>query len=167
MRSAGVDDAERLALIAGAAFLDTFAGILDGDAIARHCGTVLSAASFVSCLGGGGAAWLGEAETGRAPLGYALVATPDLPDALPGDLELKRIYLLSRMHGAGLGRALLEQAMSHARAAGFERLTLGVFHANTRAIGFYRHLGFEPIATRKFRVGTIDYDDVVLALRLD
>ena len=37
IREAGADDAAALALIGAATFLETFAGILDGDAIVAHC----------------------------------------------------------------------------------------------------------------------------------
>ena len=37
IREAGEADAPALALIGAATFLETFAGILDGDAIVGHC----------------------------------------------------------------------------------------------------------------------------------
>ena len=43
---------------------------------------------------------------------------------------------------AGVGRALMEDAVSHASSAGFERLALEVRTDNTRAIGLYERLGF-------------------------
>ncbi|CAM3302802.1 GNAT family N-acetyltransferase [Sphingomonas antarctica] len=83
-----------------------------------------------------------------------------------GDVELKRIYALSRFHGSGIGTALMEYAVSAATESGARRLLLGVFAQNHRAIAFYRKKGFEQLATRKFNVGGTDYDDVVLARQL-
>ena len=85
--------------------------------------------------------------------------------AEPGDIELKKIYLLSRFHGSGIAGRLFEAALTG--AAGHDRLLLGVKQDNERAIAFYRKQGFEQIATRRFDVGGTFYDDVVLARALD
>jgi diamine N-acetyltransferase len=81
-----------------------------------------------------------------------------------GDVELKRIYVLSRFHGTGVGAALMSAATSGAGAA--SRLLLGVYAGNARAIAFYTKNGFEPIGQRKFDVGGTLYDDVVLGRQL-
>ena len=157
-------DADALALVGAATFLETFAGILDGAAILAHCAGVHTAERYAAYLHGGARAWLATAEQGGAPIGYALMTVPDLPggDAAT-DLELKRIYGLSRFHGSGLGQALMEAAVAAAAGAGAVRLLLGVYRGNARALGFYRKHGFEVIGERQFRVGARDYDDWVLA----
>jgi ribosomal protein S18 acetylase RimI-like enzyme len=48
-----------------------------------------------------------------------------------------------------------------------ERLLLGVYAGNTRAIRFYQKQGFEQIGDRRFQVGDRFYDDIVLAKPLD
>ena len=167
LRRAGIEDAERLALIGGATFLETFAGILEGDAIVAHCAKEHGAEAYRSLLAHeGSAAWVAEAKAGGAPVGYALVTAPKLAQARDGDLELKRIYSFSRMHGTGLGAAMMGRAVGHAEEAGAERLLLGVFVGNLRALAFYRRHGFEKIGDRHFRVGNQDCEDVVLAKRL-
>jgi len=98
---------------------------------------------------------------GSAPVGFAQLTAPELPGAQDGDIELKRIYLLSRFHGTGVGAALMAAAV--AGAAGHKRLLLGVYARNARAIAFYRKQGFEPIGERQFDVGGQLFDDVVLA----
>jgi ribosomal protein S18 acetylase RimI-like enzyme len=87
-----------------------------------------------------------------------------LPGTDPGggDLELKRIYVLSRFHGSGVGPGLLREVTERARQRQARRLLLGVYAGNERAIAFYKKNGFEPVANRLFRVGDKDYDDVVL-----
>jgi diamine N-acetyltransferase len=164
LRQAGIEDAERLALIGGATFLETFAGILEGDAIVAHCAREHGAEAYRALLAHqDSAAWVAEAQAGGAPLGYALVTAPKLAQAEPGDIELKRIYSFSRMHGSGLGAALMGRAAAHAEAAGARRLLLGVFVGNLRALAFYRRHGFEKIGERRFRVGSQDCEDIVLA----
>lgn len=165
LRAATQEDSDRLALIGAATFLDGFAGILPGEAIVGHCRRYHTADSYARHLADGGAGWLVEAAAGGAPLGYALVTQPDLPGG-GGDLELKRIYLLSRMQGSGAGAALMARAIDHARARGAARLLLGVYVHNDRAIAFYRRHGFSVIGARQFQVGTQLCDDLVLALDL-
>lgn len=163
IREAGPADVEALALIGAATFLETFAGVLDGGALLEHCRRQHSAAVYRAYLDRGAHAWL--AELGGAPVGYALLAEPELDAARAGDVELKRIYLLSRFHGSGIARDLFDAAL--AAADGHDRILLGVKADNTRAIAFYTGRGFEQIATRKFDVGGTLYDDAVMALRLE
>lgn len=164
LRPAGGEDAERLALIGAATFLETFAGILEGDAIVAHCAREHGVDAYRALLeDDDSAAWIAEAKAGGAPLGYALVTAPKLAQAEPGDLELKRIYSFSRTHGTGLGAALMGRATGHAEAVGARRLLLGVFAGNMRALAFYRRHGFAKIGERRFRVGNQECEDVVLA----
>lgn len=163
VRQASGEDAQRLSLVASASFLETFAGVLDGDALVAHCTKSCSADHFVEVLAAGGKAWLAEAN--GAPVGYALLTAPELDAARDGDIELKKIYLLSRFHGGGTARALFDAALAAAR--GHKRLLLGVKDDNHRAIAFYRKQGFSQIATRQYDVGGSLYDDIVMACDLD
>lgn len=169
IRAATIEDADRLALVGGAAFLETFAGILDGRAIMSHCQREHSVKAYQCLLTAGAQAWLAEVEPGGAPVGFALLGATDLPgSAVDGsDLELKRIYLLSHMIGQGSGRTLLEHAISSAKSRGATRLLLGVYANNRRAIAFYERQGFTQIADRQFRVGDVLYEDRVMARSLD
>ena len=163
IRAATADNAGALALIGAATFLEAFAEEIEGSDIVAHCAKAHSAATYRDYLAAGGHAWLAEAALG-APVGYALNTAPDLPGMLPGDRELKRIYVLSRWHGSGLAAALLDHAL--AAATGHARLLLGVYRQNHRALAFYTKHGFEPIAERVFRVGQTDHQDLVLARSL-
>ncbi|MGB3806327.1 MAG: N-acetyltransferase [Erythrobacter sp.] len=161
LRAAGREDCEALALIGAATFLESFAGILDGHAIVAHCARAHSASAYAQLFEKGAKAWLALAGEGKAPIGYALTAPPDLAAAKEGDIELKRIYVLSRYHGAGVGHALMQDVLaSHTDR---DRLLLGVYAANDKAIAFYERQGFSRIGTRRFDVGGTLYDDLVLA----
>ena len=163
IREAGVEDAARLSLVSNATFLETFAGMIDGEALVAHCDKHHEAAYLATLLESGARAWL--AETAGAPVGYALLNQPELEAAREGDIELKKIYVLSRFHGSGIAKQLFDTVLQ--AAAGNDRLLLGVKNDNHRAIGFYRKHGFTQIATRRFDVGGKLYDDVVLARDLD
>lgn len=165
IRPAETDDVSALSLVGGATFLETFAGTLNGRAIVDHCEQQHSAEIYQKYLDGGSKAWLGEAATGGAPVGFALLSPPDLPGAEEGDIELKRIYILSRFHGSGMAAALMQAVVD--ASAGFRRLLLGVYRQNDRAIAFYRKQGFELAGERQFNVGGTLYDDIVLAKPLN
>ena len=158
VRPAGFADCERMALVAGATFLETFTGVIDGHALLEHCRAQHSVSAYDRLLRDGARGWLAELD--GAPVGYALSVEPDLEAARPGDVELKRIYLLSRFHGGGAARDLLHAALAD---AGQRRLLLGVKADNARAIAFYEKHGFSQVGTRQFDVGGRLYDDVVLA----
>ena len=162
LRRAGTADTAALSLVAGATFLQAFAGVLEGADIVAHVARNSSAGAFAHYLADGAIATLAEAAHGGAPLGYTLLTAPDLPvAALPRDIELKRIYVLSAAHGGGLGPALMARAIEDARAAGHARMLLGVYGENHRARRFYEKQGFALVGTRRFLVGATLHDDVI------
>lgn len=168
IRLAKVGDEDALALVGQATFLETFSGVLDGAAIVEHCRAAHSSAQYRLWLEDPRyTVWVAEVIPGNAPVGYLVLAPPDLPLADPSrDLELKRIYLLGRYHGGGTGKRLLGQAVEQARSTGAARLLLGVYAGNDAAIGFYRRQGFVNLTERQFNVGGRVYDDHVLSLSL-
>lgn len=168
IRLAKVGDEDALALVGQATFLETFSGVLDGAAIVEHCRAAHSSVQYRQWLEDPRyRVWVAEVIPGNAPVGYLVLAPPDLPLADPSrDLELKRIYLLGRYHGGGTGKRLLAQAVEQARSTGAARLLLGVYAGNDAAIGFYRRQGFGNLTERKFNVGGRIYDDHVLSLSL-
>jgi ribosomal protein S18 acetylase RimI-like enzyme len=165
IRPAEAADAARLSLIGQATFLESFAHVLRGEDIVMHCMHQHSRDDYAARLRSAeGALWLAELRKG-APIGYAALSPPDLPDVEvgPGDVELKRIYVLSRFHGSGVAAQLMDRAVEHAVAAGNSRLLLGVYSRNGRAIRFYQKNGFSLIGTRRFMIGANHYDDVIMA----
>lgn len=168
IRRATAADAERLGHIGVATFMETYGDLIDGENLTAHCSLQHSARVYEAWLGDPAVAiWLAEHAITGAPIGYALNCTPDLPiDGEAGDRELRRIYALSRYHGSGPGRALMETAIAEARDRGAARLLLGTYEDNDRAIAFYRRHGFALAGTRQFRVGQRLFDDIVMAKRL-
>lgn len=164
VRRAVPGDEDALALVGAASFLESYAGIVDGQGIIRHCQQRHAPAVYARALANPfEALWLAEMAPGGAPVGYLHMAPPDLPvPAGPRDIEIKRIYVLSRMHGTGLGRQLMDTALAHARETGHANLLLGVYKGNTRALAFYGRAGFEALGEREFDVGGKVYCDWVM-----
>jgi len=161
-------DADRLSIVAAATFIETYAGIVDGDDLVAHCHTTHAPQAYAALLTDPSRRlFLATLDPGEAPVGFMLIGPPDLPvETGPGDMELTRIYALHRFHGQGLGPRLMRTAIDAARATGARRLLLGVYSRNARANAFYARCGFRRIGTRLFQVGVNDYQDWVLALDL-
>ena len=165
LRRAMPGDAPALSLVAGASFLETFAGILSGDDMIAHVTTKSPPEVF--------ARWIADPQSvvtmathpdGDAPVGYAVLTSPeDIGETQAGDIELRRIYTLLTTRGTGLGSALMQRAMTDARAQGAQRLLLGVFAGNHRARAFYERQGFVVVAERQFKIGKTWHDDRVYA----
>jgi ribosomal protein S18 acetylase RimI-like enzyme len=170
IRPCTIADADALALIGQATFLETFAGVLAGPDIIAHCSNAHAAGLYREWLQDPlYAIWIAEVAPGAAPVGFMVVAPPQslpLADLTPEDIELKRIYLLSKFQGGGTGSAFINAALRHAGKVKAARLLLGVYSKNHAAIGFYERNGFARLGTRKFNVGGRDYDDYIMGKTL-
>jgi len=167
IRRCTIGDETALSLLGQATFLESFAGMLDGNDILAHCSNQHSASVYLGWLTQDAyRVWIAEVQPGNAPVGYLVLAPPNLPIANPqaGDLEIKRIYLLAPFQGTGIGKRLMQEALAHARHQNSPRLLLGVHSRNTDAIAFYQKLNYKIAGERKFKVGNNEYDDLVLAL---
>lgn len=60
--------------------------------------------------------------------------------------ELKRLWLLHKYHGQGLGYRMLNELLNISRAMGYKRMWLQTdIDAQSRAVDFYRQIGFYEI----------------------
>lgn len=169
VRRCSPGDEAALSLVGSATFLETFAGILDGNDIVAHCGRAHSQEQYAAWLRDPDyGIWLAVRAPGDAPVGYIVVAPADLPlpDLSDDDVELKRIYILGKFQGGGLGRRLAQEALSHAQTVNARRLLLGVYAQNLSAIGFYERMGFRKVGVRTFNVGARHYDDCIMGRTL-
>ena len=82
-------------------------------------------------------------------------------------IELKRIYILERVWGTGIGETLLMHCVETARNRGFATIWLGVWEENQRAQKFYAKYGFKRVGTVTFPYGDVDGTNLVLQLPLE
>jgi diamine N-acetyltransferase len=189
LRRATIDDAPALALVGAATFLEAFTWMLPGADIVTHCAKHHTAEAYRHYLAQPDTRiTLATAVPGGAPVGYVMLAAPELPTfaVRSTDIELKRIYLFSRFRSVGTpvltfspqtkqlepiegmrsGQALMDAAVADAREMGRTRLLLGTHAGNMQAIAFYRRNGFTEAGTRTFQVGAQVCCDLIFAKTL-
>jgi putative acetyltransferase len=83
----------------------------------------------------GGAFWV-------ASDGDMLVGTAGVFPVAPATYELRKMYLRTAARGLGLGRRLLDTAVTWTRAQGGTHLVLDTMEKMERAIAFYEAHGF-------------------------
>lgn len=89
--------------------------------------------------------WVAERENGS---GTALLGSVALKDPEPGHLEIKTMRVTASARGLGLGRMLLDHALTEARHSGAARVSLetGVVSVFDVARALYAGAGFTPRA---------------------
>jgi ribosomal protein S18 acetylase RimI-like enzyme len=164
IRRAGPGDEAALAGIGLSTFIDTFAHLYSPENLAAFLGDNHSVQYYQELLSDPDcAAWIAETADGET-VGYCTVApctlpAPDMPDRSG---ELCRIYLDARAQGLGLGKALMDIALSWLEER-FDHLYVGVYSENFRAQELYRRYGFEKVGEYHFMVG--DHADLEWIMR--
>ncbi|MBK7397587.1 MAG: GNAT family N-acetyltransferase [Myxococcales bacterium] len=74
--------------------------------------------------------------------GDQLLGTCGVFPVADGDLELRKMYLDGAARGRGVGKLLLDEAVSFARSVGARRLVLDTVDEMKQAIRFYEANGF-------------------------
>lgn len=81
-------------------------------------------------------------------------------------LEIERIYVDKAFKGQGLGKALIEKAITIATEKGKSAVWLGVWEKNQPAIGFYQKQGFQQVTTHSFWMGDDEQTDLIMVKKL-
>jgi ribosomal protein S18 acetylase RimI-like enzyme len=166
LRRCGPGDESAVSLIGQATILETYAGIAEGSDLYSYVTTGLSVESFRRLLASDRAcAWIVETAVGKCAVGYALLLGGDGTEPF-SVAELERLYLLYRFHGLGLGKRLMDEALSFARSKNTKSMSLRVNSLNEHAIAFYERYGFKTVSEEPFRAGERDYQVFVMQLAL-
>ena len=173
-------DAAELAAFAARTFPMAVPPQIPAEDVARFIREELDEASFRDHLAGPGTRVLiarAQGGEGGSPiLGYTLTVLGH-PDQMPegngavpldgGAAYLSKCYTDAAAHGSGLAGALLEGAVSDARAHGATQIVLATHIRNTRAQRFYKRHGFKKSGRRTFRVGSAAPTDDVMVRPAD
>lgn len=97
-------------------------------------------------------------------VGFAklLLRSIDASISTENTVELKRIYILERVWGTGVGEALLQHCEEFAKELGNESIWLGVWQLNERGQRFYAKHGFVKTGIITFPYGeSVGINDVM------
>jgi len=167
IRQATIEDAELLARLGAALFIQTFAHLNAPEDLAAYLPTAFSPVIQAADLEQEGTicliAMIGG--IGGTPVGYAQLAVTEPPDCVPEDedaIELVRFYVDAVWHGQGVSHTLMEEVLGRAAAGGHDSIWLGVWDANARAIAFYEKKGFAIAGRKDFWLGSDLQTDLVM-----
>ncbi len=152
---------QQLAALAACTFPLACPPSMAPDNIASFINTNLSPARFAEYLADPQRAILTAQHDGRI-VGYAML----IRGVVDNTAELSKMYVLPEYHGAEVGSALMERALSAAEEWGVRCVWLGVNQANQRAQRFYIKSDFTISGTRTFQVGTRLENDFVMVREL-
>src|SRR5262245_13401382 len=79
---------------------------------------------------------------GEGPDGFAQLRFRTSIYSAGRDVTLEELYVIPERRGTGLGRALLDAAMEHARARAADHIELNTSEDDTAAIALYKSSGF-------------------------
>ena len=163
IRRAGSDEAEALAAIGRATFIETFGHLYPAEDLAGFLAEAHDLDAIRADLADPAKAlWLVEA--GGEAVGYALAGPCTLPhpEVTPDCGELKRIYVTKAWQGSGLAARLIDEVMAWLDRDGPRAVWLGVWSENHRAQRFYARRGFTQVGEYGFRVGsTVDHEYIL------
>ena len=164
IRPAALDDAALLADLGATTFRETFETICSAENLAAFLVATYSPekqrAELAEPTRPG---WVLELD--GVPAGFLQLRLGHRERGVSGarPVELQRIYVLRAFHGGGHGAALMDMAMTAARAWGADLLWLGVWENNIKALAFYAHSGFREVGEHIFKIGDQVDRDLLLA----
>src|SRR5690349_21069771 len=170
IRQATPDDARALAAFAAEAFADTFAADNTPEDMSSYLAESFGEAQQRAELSDPACVVL-LAERGSELAGYAMVRDRALPSGtssvdLGNAMEIARLYAGKRWIGAGVGATLMQSCLALAASRGCDRIWLGVWERNARAIAFYERWGFLDVGSQHFQLGADLQTDRIMARRV-
>jgi ribosomal protein S18 acetylase RimI-like enzyme len=131
VRLAGSDDAEAIGRLLHDFNTEFEYDTPGAEAVAKRIGELIESGDVTVLLVGDG------------PAGLALLRFRPSLWSETLDCYLEELYVVPDRRGRGLGRALMEAAMDHARERGAGYMDLGTAETDTAARALYEKLGFD------------------------
>ena len=78
--------------------------------------------------------------------------------------EIERIYLITEYQGVGVGKKILTKIFKIGKERGYEKLWLGVWEKNFKAINFYKKNGFKKFGKYNFLLGNDIQTDYLMEI---
>ncbi len=93
--------------------------------------------------------------------GYAKLSKRRPPECVRplAAIELSRLYSLKQYWGCGIGPALMDACIDHARSKAYKSIWLGSWKKNNRGNAFYAKMQFKIVGSKTFALGTDIQED--------
>lgn len=167
IRKASAADVDALAVIGPAAYAASYSYLWDnGSQFAEHLATFGSQAFEEFLARADTELWVAQMEGSIVGFLSMIIGSPNPISQESNGAEIPRIYLLPQVQGSGLGRQLLEAAVTEARERGLGHIWLDVMASADHAKAAYLKWGFSVLGTKMFskpvRAG---YADMVVLIK--
>src|SRR5690606_14883614 len=131
IRRAGAKDAKLLSALGAVTFYEAYFEQDSAEDMASYLAETFTVRVTEEELGDPAATFF-IAFRGDAAVGYAKLLSATRAEGLTGNnpIELKRIYLVERVWGTGIGKQLLEHCIDAAKVKGADTIWLGVWEEN-------------------------------------
>jgi ribosomal protein S18 acetylase RimI-like enzyme len=97
-------------------------------------------------------------------VGYVQFGPVKMPEAgaAPDDRELGRLYVATELQGRGIGRQLMDAALSSPEMKHAPRVFLQVWDENHRALAMYESYGFKKCGVTTFEIAGKPARDLIM-----
>jgi ribosomal protein S18 acetylase RimI-like enzyme len=151
IRVARAGDLKPLAALARKTYVEAFGHSFEPADLTAHMKSKLSDACFKRYLGED-TFFLAEQHTSLIGFLQIGAARPDPLLVVPGDAELRRVYVLSDHQNRGVGRRLIDKALTDTIAREARSIFLDVWELNVGARRLYERYGFTVVGKRPFKL---------------
>lgn len=156
IRRATCADADTLCRVATRTFTETFGHLYPDQDLQAFLRESYASEAYARYLEDDAyAVWLLEDDD--EAVGHALAGPCGLPhpEVMPGDGELKRLYVLSGVQNGGWGGKLFQTTLDWLQRDGLRTLWISVWSENFGAQRLYARHGFEKVGEYEFPVGRV------------
>ncbi len=136
---------------------DTYSAYIPVEDLDTYLDTVYSPAKLVEILNADLEDCYIAVEAGKIA-GWTRLKRDDDNDVF----YLISLYVHPEHQSKGIGKLLLDNAVSFALEYRFEKITLGVMSANTKSVEWYEKQGFTPVRTEPFTWVNTTVDHLIM-----
>ena len=166
VKTASPQDAELIADFSREAFYETYAAQNTKTDMDKFLSEQFSKEQLMAEVGKPGNNFL-LAYLDNELAGYVFMKDGSNADLLTtNNIEIARLYAHSSYIGKGVGKTLMQAAIAQAAKENKQKLWLGVWKHNQRALQFYHSFGFEKFGEQNFILGNDVQQDWLMQKRI-
>ncbi len=163
-----INELEEIQHISKTTFVETFAAVNTDENMQHYLNENLSLDSMKKEITNPFSQFF-FAKVDNKLIGYLKINFPNsqTDKSFPESLEIERIYVLKEFHQRGIGRLLMEKAISVAKENKYNAVWLGGWEHNLKAINFYKKQNFVEFGSHVFMLGDDKQIDILMKLNLN